>query len=775
MRQSLRLAFRQFTQHRAFALVTVLILGLGVGASAAVYSIVDGVLLEPLPYAEPDRLITWWDTNVEQNLRREPLSPVNFMDFRDLEVFDDAAAWWRPVVNLTDPGLDPLRVSTIETGANLFGVLGVHPQLGPGFAADGPMFSPDLQAVISSRLWRTRYDADPDIIGKVLQFNATPYTVVGVMPDGFQFPDDVDVWQRSRWDFTQHSRNAHFMEAVARLAPDVMFEEADAAMTGLAQRLENDFPQTNAGWGVRPLVLLHDQLGYYRPALFVLFGAVGLLMVIACLNVASLLLTRALSREREMAVRTALGASPRHLVVQLMAEAALNARVLGFALAIAVATTLIFGLMPALVVVRRSLSADLKAGERGSSRASRFVYRAFVTGEVALAAALLVSSGLLVRTVMHMMDVPTGVGAPEVVTASVQLSGPAFSDSSQATGWIAAATMYGQMLDRLREQPGIDVAGAANFLPLEPGWRVPFVIEGEPPPPPDDAPFVQYQTVMDGFFESIGATLVSGRFFTSRDDANRPGAIVVNEAFARRFLADRDPLRTVLLSQAARIGPLGASIMPDNRFEIVGVVADVRNVPLGQPTEPTMYFSGRQYPYLAMFLTARGRDLPTVVSSMRAAVAEVAPGIPLTDVSTWADRFRARAAEPRLLMTLLVFFGALAGLLAALGVYGLFAWMVALKQRELAIRITLGARPSGIGMLVLRQGAMLIGLGLVVGLAIVQLASGPLTTVLFEATPRDVGPTVVAAAILLVATLIACLPPAWRAMRVDPIEGLRVE
>jgi predicted permease len=822
MAQALRLAVRQFTQQRAFALVTVLVLGLGTGASVTVYSIVDGVLLTPLPYREPDRLITWWDTNHERGLTHEPLSPVTFLDYRNLDVFEDAAAWWRPDVNLTDPGLDPVRVTTIETGANLFQVLGVGPQVGPGFPDAGPMFSTDLIAVISDRLWRARYDADPDLVGRTLQLNGAPYTIVGIMPPGFHFPDDVDVWQRSRWDFQQHSRAAHFMEVVARLAPGVSFEQADTAMSGLAQRLANDNPSTNTAWGVRPVPLLDDQLGYYRPALIVLFGAVGLLMLIATLNVASLLLTRALSRQREMAVRTALGASPRHLIAQLLveafalsiagaavgllaalialpaiaaatpleiprlAQASLNSRALGFALALVVGTTLLFGLIPAFAVVRRSLSADLRAGERGSSRATRVLYRALVSGEVALAAALLISCGLLVRTVAKMTDVPTGVTNDGVVISSLQLSGQAYAD------FVAVAGTYSRLLDRLREQPGVRAAGAANFLPLEAGWRIPFTVEGRPPVRADEAPRAQIISVTDGYFEAMGATLTSGRYFTARDDRpgvaiqgnrmatpralmNVPGAAIVNEAFVDRFLAGQEPLSSVLLTSVGNIGPLGLNLVDPGRFQVVGVVGDVRNVPLGQPVEPAVYVPARQFPFRAMLITIDAVDQPAAVAALQSAMREIAPTLPMTGATTWAQRVRARSAEPRLLMTLLMFFGGLAGLLAALGVYGLFAWMVALRRRELAIRLTLGARPSSIGLSVVRQGAWLAVAGLVAGVALVQGARGALSRVLFEVSPADAGSTAAAALLLLAATLLACVPAAMRAMRVNPIEGLRTE
>jgi len=465
----------------------VLVLGLGIGAGVAVYTVVDAVLLTPLPYREPDRLVTIWDVNRPQGLSHEPLSPVNFMDYRRMQRFEDAAAWWRPDVNLADPGLDPVRVRTIETGANLFTVLGVSPQLGPGFPADKQMFDRQLIAVVSDRLWRTRYAADPDIVGKQIRLSGRTYSVAGVMPAGFDFPGDIDIWQRSSWDFTQHSRNAHFMEAVARLAPGAALSNASAEADTVAARLEKDFERSNRGWTVRLVPLLEEQLGYYRPALIVMFGAVGLLMLIGCLNVASLLLTRALSREREVAVRTALGASPKHLVVQLVAEASvlslagaavgtaaalvalpalvawspvdiprlseagISWRVLAFALATAAGATILFGLVPAAVLIRRSITTDLKSGDRAVSRTSRLLYRGLVVTEVAFAAALLVGSVLLVRTVSGMTRVPTGVRATDTVIASVQLP----MTSLLPADWQTLAATHATLIEQVRQQPGV--------------------------------------------------------------------------------------------------------------------------------------------------------------------------------------------------------------------------------------------------------------------------------------------------------------------------------
>ena len=798
-------AVRQFRSHPMFAFLAVLVLGLGTGASAVVYTIVDRVILRPLPYAEPDRLVWLWDTKVERGLVREPLSPVNFMDYRALPVFTDAAAWWRPEVNLTDPGMDPVRVRAIETGANLFEVLGVRPMVGPGFPKGGPLFSQDLIAVISDRLWRTRYHADPGIVGRPLTLNGAAFTVVGVMAPRFDFPGDIDVWQRSRWDFRQHSRAAHFMNAVARLAPGVDLERAGTETTVLAARLEHDFASTQRGWGLRLLPLLDQQLGYYRPALIVLFGAVALLMMISCLNVASLLLTRALTREREMAVRTVLGASPLHILVQLLAEGtvlslagstagvlaaalalplivavapadlprlaeiAINWRVFVFALAIAAATTVVFGLVPALAIVRRQLTADLKTGDRAVSRGSRIVYRALVAGEVALAGALLVISSLLVRTVGQMTEVRTGVGTPGVMTASVQLSGREYAQ------WPAVVTTYDALLDHVRAQPGVRAAGASNFLPLDAGWRLPFGIEGERASREGEAPLAQYHTVTDGYFESIGAHAVSGRLFTPRDTGVSPAVVVVNETLARRYLSGVPGNEHVLTTTATGIGPLGSNLVSGGRFAIVGVVSDVKDTPIGQPGEPAVYFVARQFPFRAMYLTVEAADAATAVAAIRSALRAVAPGIPLTDTRTWAERFRARTAEPRLLMTMLLVFGALAALLAALGVYGLFSWMVALRHRELAIRLTLGARPSSIGTLVLRQGALLAGSGLVAGWIVVRSSERALARVLFEVSPRDVSSVAMAGGLLLAVSLLASLPPALRAMRVDPVEGLRAE
>jgi predicted permease len=814
----LRAAVRQARRHPRFALVTVIVLGLGTGAAATVFTVVDAVVVRPLPYRDPDRLVTIWDTNAEKGATHDPISPVNFMDVRALPVFAAAAAWWRPGVNLTDPGLDPARVTTIEVSGNLFDLLGVRPQVGPGFPEGGPLFAPrELVAVISDRLWRTRYGADPGVIGRPLLFNDEPYTIVGVMPPGFHYPDDVDVWQRLRWDMTQHSRAAHFMEAVARMKPGVTVEQAQAAADALTTRFQTEFVQTNRGWGTRLVPQLDETLGYYRPALAVLLAAVAVLLAIACFNVASLLLTRALSREREVAVRVALGATPRQLVLQLMTEglvlaaggavvglaltaaalpllraytpvaiprltdAAVDVRTLGVALALIVGVTAFFALVPALASLTRQLTSELKTGERGSSRGARRVYSVLVGAELALACGLLVGSALLVRTVQQMTETPTGVDAADVATTTIQVRPAAGPRETFMARWAAMAAQQNAILDAVRREPGVHAAGATNFLPFEVGWREPFLIAGEPPPPRrEDAPQAQLHSVSDGYFAAMGARVVRGRDFTAFDGADAPGVVVVNESFVRRYLAPREPVGTTLTNLASGIGPLGVNLKWVNGahgvpVEVVGVVADIRNVALGQEVEPAIYFTSRQFPFSEMTLAVRAADAASGAAAVRNALRAVAPAVPMAEPRSWGSRLAERTAEARVLRGVLLLLGGLAALLAAVGVYGLFSWAVQMRTRELAIRLALGASAGAVGGLIVRHGVGLVVAGLAGGLAAVQLLDGLLSRVLYGVSARDGFATGAACAVLVVAALVATVPPAVRAMRINPVEGLRVE
>jgi putative ABC transport system permease protein len=818
---ALRTAARQLRRKPRFVLVTTLVLGLGTAAATTVYTIVDSVVLRPLPYRAPDRLVALWDTNVEEGLARDPISPVNFMDHRALPVYAAAAAWWRPAVNLVDPGLEPVRVPTIETSGNLFEVLGVSPQLGPGFPAGGPLYAEGEQiAVVSDRLWRTRYGADPKLVGRQLQLDGEAFTVVGVMPPGFHFPDDVDVWERLDWDMAEHSRHAHFMEGVARLADGTTLAEAQAASDALAGRLATQFADSNRGWSTRLVPLLDDQLGYYRPALVVLFGAVGLLLLVGVLNVASLMFTRAISREREMAIRVAVGAARRHLLAQLvaeslllsllgavagvvaaaaalpviqrlapvdiprLAEATIDWSVLAVALGVVAATTVVFSLAPAVLMLRRRVAAELKSGERGSSRAARGFYGALVTAELALACALLVGSALLVRTVHGMTATPTGVDAEEVVTASLQLTRQEVADDQFWNEWRRLAAAHAAVVERVQAQPGVIAAGATNFLPLDEGWRNPFGIEGQPMPEEvEQAPQAQMVSISEGYLTAMGARLRAGRDFAASDGPDAPAVLLVNESFAKRYLPGGAVGQSLRIWSRA-VGPLGvnlkASSLPEARhlgtpFAIVGVVADVRNVPLGQQTEPAMFFSSRQFAFGEMFLAVRASDPAVARDALRAAVREAVPGTPLGELRTWGERFGEVTAEPRVLRATLCGFAVLAALLAAIGVYGMISWSVALRTRELAIRLTLGAPPRSVGWLVFGRGLALVLGGLAVGLALVRLSAGLLSRVLFAVTPEDPAANAFAALVLVVAALAASLPPVLRAMRVDPVDRLRAE
>ncbi len=817
---ALRMALRQFRLHPAFALVVVLVLGLGTGSATVIYTIVDTVVLRPLPFRAPDRLVKLWDTNTEKGLAHDPFSPVTFMDHQALPVFADAAAWWRPDVSLRDPGLEPVRVKTIETSGNTFTVLGVGPQIGEGFPKDGPFFSRTRIAVISDRLWRTRYGADPGIVGRQLAFDDTPYTIAGVMPAGFHFPDDVDVWQRLQWDLVQHSRGAHFMEGVGRLADGVSIDQARAATDTLAARLGRQFEGSNKGWAFAVVPLLDDQLGYYRPALYVLVGAVALLFLIGCLNVASLLLTRALSREREIAVRVAIGAAPRQIVTQLLAEAlilsaagavagvlvalvalpvivaltpievprladvAVSSRVLALAATLVAAMTLAFGLVPSLVLVRRHTGGDLKSGSRGSSRDTRILYQALIVAEVALACALLVSSALLIRTVGEMTRVPIGVTGASVVLANVQLPIGPGSQTGQGP-WPTLGRQHADVVERVRQHPGVVSAGSTNILPMEHGWRNPFDAADRTYGRPEDRPHVQYHSISEGYFETMGATMIDGRAFGVSDTPESEAVVIVNETLAKRYFPGVSAVGRTLRETPAQVGPLARNLTwtrpPDGRWtppartRIVGVVRDIRNVALGIPVEPAVYAPMRQFPFRSVIVAIAARDRATAVEAVRHALKAVAPNTPLGTVEAWPDRLRGRTAEPRLLMTTLTAFGALAAFLAALGVYGLFSWSVALRQRELAIRLALGARPAAVGAGVVRRSAVLVAIGLILGLGLVQASRSLLATVLFGITPHDLVSLATGGALLFVAAVVSSVPPAWRAMRVDPVEGLRAE
>ena len=800
--QDLRYGLRSLAKAPAFATAAIAALALGIGATTAIFSVVNAVVLEPLPYAHPDRLVSLWEVNHEKHLDHEPLSPVNFMDYRRLnQVFADAVAWWRPEVTLRDADKEPVRVNTIEVSGNFLTVLGVQPALGAGFPAD-VFFSRDQLVLMSDRLWRSRYGADPAIVGKTISMNANRFTVAGVLPRGFGFPGETDLWQLLNWDLTLHSRGAHFMEAVARMKPGTTVVDAQRELDALTGRLSAEFTGTNRGWRSRAIPLHDEVVGYYRSALYVVLSAVGLLLVIACINIASLLMARASSRAREVAVRAAIGATRQRLVRQFLteslvlavvggllgvgvglaatkaivasapldiprlAEVTLDARALVFALALVLITAIVFGLLPALVLSRVDLQRVLKEGGRSGSGRGRRAHQLLVAAEVALAVMLLAGAGLLVRSVARLAAEDPGFRSSNIVTAGIQLTGAAYSS------WPQVEQFHSALVRSLQEQPGIDAAGASNFLPLAPGWRIPFLIRGVPPAGGDEQT-AQYHSVSEGYFESLGVPLLRGRLFDAHDTAQSRGVVVINQALAERYFGAADPIGQTVTSRATNIGPLGASLMKERDHVIVGVVGNVKNSSLQGRAESALYHSTRQFPFRHVYLVARGNDAARVGAAIREAARRSDPGLPAPELRTMTSVVGASAERPRLLMFLLGVFAASALALSALGIYGLLSYAVTERRQELSIRLALGARPGGVRWLVLRDGLLLAVIGSLAGVAAAYAAARQVASLLYGVSPGDPVAFGSVVAVAIGTATAACAIPAWRASRVDPLAGLR--
>jgi putative ABC transport system permease protein len=805
--QDIRFGCRLLRRSPGFAVAAVLALALGVGATTAIFSVLDRVVLRPLPYADPDHLAMVWDVNNSKGLAHERLSPVTFLDYRALShVIDDAAGWWYPQVNLTETGKDPLRINAIETSGNFFAVLGVQPILGAGFPADR-FYSREHIATISHRLWRERFGGDPSIVGKPIVLSDNPYIVAGVMPPGFNFPDgSTDVWERLQWDFAQHSRGAHFVESVFRLKRGVTVAAVNGELRALTARIGKEFAATNADWGARAVPLAHEVEGYFRPALFALFGAAAFLLLITCTNVASLLLARATAREREVAVRAAIGASRTRLVRQFLTESIILAvsgttlgvviaiasvraliasspiqvprleavgvdiRVLAFAVCIAALTAIAFGVVPAILMARGDVQRPLKESGRGADAGGsrRRARSALVVAEVGLAVMLLVGAALLGRSFQRLVTENPGFSAERAVTVNLELPFR-YSDFKRI------ADFYSQLLDGMRRQPGVAVAGLANFLPLDPAWRLSFAVDGRPVPAAEDAPRAQHQSVDEEYFKAIGVPLLKGRFFGPRDTADAPGVVIINEALARREWPDQNPLGQRIATEIRYIGPMGTMLMPrGTKFEIVGVVADVKNASLTQDPEPALYFTYRQFSFRGFNLVVKGQgDASALSGAVRAAVARRDPNLPLSPAKT-LDRVVADATDrPRALMMLMGVFAALALGLSALGIYSVLSYAVNQRQQELSVRMALGAQPQDLLWLVVRQGMSLTGIGIVAG-AIGALALGrTLSSLLYGVSATDGAAFTAALVLALVTAFAACWLPARRAAALNPLEGLR--
>jgi putative ABC transport system permease protein len=805
--QDLRYALRGLRKSPGFTVVAVLTLALGIGANSAMFSVINAVLLEPLPFREPRQLVRVWRSSTENDR-----SAMSFPDFADLRaqqsVFEHLAAWRGADYTLTGQG-EPVTVRGVVVTANLFSLLGVSPERGRGFTSEEDQAG-HRAVVLSHALWQQRFNADPTVIEKTITINSRSYHVVGVMPIGFGFPiqpDPIEMWlslatasdAETGAPLIAQRGNLSF-GVIGRLKPNVAVTSANAALRVVAANLARQHPES-ADLDVR-VVPFHDELVRdVRLGLVLMFGAVGCVLLIACVNVANLLVVRALARRKEMAVRSALGASPRRIVRQLLTEslllaiggglagcllavwgidvlcslaprglaplapAAIDAPVLGFVVLVSLGTGVLFGLAPALQTVSSNLIESLRVGG-GTSRRHEYFRNALVVVEVALAVVLLIGSGLLLNSFLRLQRVNPGFDSHNVLTFRIVLPASRYSQQMHV------APFFQELITRLEALPSVKNVSSVSHLPLGPlRGIVGFSIEGVPLPQGNEFPYTaDFRSVTPGYFTTMGMTLVAGHDFTAHDGLQTRPVAIVNQSFARRWFADQNPV-------GKRVRP-GYSIddSGERMREIVGVVSDYKHVNLRDDPPPIIYVPHAQIPRYGMTLVIRTATDPTGLStSVRNAVQELDEELPISDIKPLDEYVTAAYGEPKFSTLLLASFSCLALVLTIIGLYGVVSYTVTQRTHAIGLRIALGASVRDVLGLVIQHGMRLVFLGTLIGVAGAIAVTRLMKSLLFSVSTTD--PVTFGFVILLLAVvaLVACYMPAHRASRVDPLVALRYE
>ncbi|MFL6500783.1 MAG: ADOP family duplicated permease [Candidatus Udaeobacter sp.] len=804
--QDIRYAVRVLAKNPAFTIIAVIALALGIGANSAIFSVVDAVLLRPLPFKHPEQLVMLWENAAHQGFPKNTPSPANFLDWqKQVQSFTGIAAMAERSFNLTGVG-EPERLGGRRVSANLFDLLGVPAMLGRTFVPEDDKAGTHV-VLLSYSLWQRRFGSDPAVVGRALTLNGESYTVVGVMPRMVQLPGYENVsdqlWVPIAFPSEEAAqRGNHFLEVIARMKPGVTLKQAQAEMETIAARLEQQYPDYNMRIGA-VVVPLHEQVvGDIKPALLVLLGAVGFVLLIACANVANLLLARAAVRQKEIAVRLALGASQSRLIRQFLTESVLlaifgagfglllaflglralrtlipatisqaetiniDARVLIFTVLVAVVTGVAFGLAPAIQGSHLNLNDTLKEGGRDSSGGSKGnrARNLLVIGEVAISFVLLIGAGLLINSFFHLRNLDPGFRADHLLTMKVDLSEVKYPDRERR------AAFFDEVMRRVRELPGVRSAAVAGNLPLTyNGDSMTIGVEGVPDPPSGQRPDVIFRAIGPGYFNTMGIPMVAGRDFTDQDNGGAKDVVVISEKTAQHFWPGQDPI-------GKRLKP-GSSTSKSEWREVVGIVKDVRQNDLIAPPKMQMYLSFRQLKDVAAnALVVRTTVEPmSLAASVRNAIWSVDKDQTVADIDTMDHIVAKAVARQRFSMVLLGVFAALALLLASVGIYGVMSYSVAQRTREIGIRMALGARRADVLQMTVRQGLKLVGAGMILGLAAAFLLTRVMATLLYGISATDPITFVGISVVLLAVAVLASYVPALRATRVDPITALRAQ